>query len=85
MRTGTNGKASGHKGRATRRALRLYIKIKQSRAFRRELIDARRGCAAQYAAPVTAHFAVAKIVHQNENNVRLLAIAWRVLRQRNRW
>src|ERR1043166_279219 len=42
------------------------------RSLRRQLIDPRRGRAAGYAAAVTTHFAVAEIVHQDEDDVRFV-------------
>src|SRR6476660_744736 len=76
---GTNGKASSQSGRAARSALRFNVEVGQSRAFSRELIDARRSRAAEYAAPVTTHFAITQIVHQDEHNVRFLGVAGGVL------
>jgi hypothetical protein len=59
------------KSRAARRALRLDVEIGQPRSLRRELVDARCRRTARDAAAVHAHFAVAEIVHQDEDDVRL--------------
>jgi hypothetical protein len=67
---GTNRKASGHKGCAAWCALRFNVEVQEPRAFRRKFIDAGRRRAAEYAAPVTAHLAVAEVIHQDKNNVR---------------
>ena len=48
----------------------LDIEVEQPCAFNRELVDAWRGRAAQYAAAVTANLSVTKIIHQDKNNVR---------------
>src|SRR5262245_42544510 len=72
MRPRTNRKAPGHERRTTRRTLRFDVEIREPRAFARELVDARRRRAAQLAAAVTADLAVAEIVHQDKNDVRLL-------------
>src|SRR5262249_39697797 len=83
MRTGTDGKTPGHEGRAARRTLRLDVEIKQSHAFGRELIDAGRRRAAEYATPVRANLTITEIVHQDEDEVGLLVVTRRVLRQSN--
>jgi hypothetical protein len=61
--------------------LRLDIEVHKPRAFSREFVDPRRGRASEYAASVTANLSVAEIVHQNENNIWLLAIPGRLLRR----
>jgi hypothetical protein len=62
---------SGHDGRAAWRALGLHIKVEEAHAFAGELVDARRGRAGQNAAAVDAQLAIAKIIHQDENDVGL--------------
>jgi hypothetical protein len=48
-------------------------------AFSGKLIYARRRCAAQYAAAVTAKLAISEIVHQDEHDVGLRCSRWRRL------
>src|SRR5262247_1556385 len=69
---GTHGKAPGHDGRATWSTLCLDVKVEQSHALARELVDTGRWRAAEHAAPVNAHLAVTEVVHQDEDDVRLL-------------
>src|SRR5262249_29215266 len=74
---GTNRKAPGHDGRAARSTLHLDVEVEQPRALSRELVDAGRWRAAEYTAPVRAHFAVTEIVHQDEDDVGLL-LRWAI-------
>ena len=69
VRAAANGVASGQDGRAARRALRLDVEVEQASAFGGELVDARRRRAPKNAAAVTADFAVAEIIHQDEDDV----------------
>ena len=79
MRAGTHGKAPGQDGRAARGTLCLDVEVEQSRAFSRELVDAGRGRAPHHAAPVSAHLTITEIVHQDEDDVGLLAVTRRRL------
>jgi hypothetical protein len=76
--------ATGQDRRATRRALRLDVEVREPRAFRRELVDARRRRAAQDAAAVAAHLAVAEVVHQDEDDVGLRRRRRRLRRRERR-
>ena len=69
VRTAANGVASGQDGRAARRTLRLDVEVEQPRALGGELVNARRRRASKNAAAITADFAVAKVVHQDEDDV----------------
>src|SRR5262245_45816054 len=77
-----SGRAASHDSRAAQIALRLDVEIQQLRAIGRELVNARCWRAAQDAAAVAAHLAIAEIVHQNESDVRLFAFCrWGALAQ----
>ena len=63
--------AAGHERRPRGRALRLDVEVEQAHAFAGELVDARRGRAAKDAAAVDAQLAIAEVVRQHEDDVRL--------------
>src|SRR6185503_17142325 len=78
----TDGESPGQESGATGSALRLDVEVEQARAFGSQLVDAWRGRAADNAAAVTTHFAVAEIVHQDEHDVGFLTVSsLRVLRK----
>jgi hypothetical protein len=52
-------------------ALRLDVEIGEPRSLARQPVDARCRCTTQHAAAVDADLAVAKVVHQDEDDVRL--------------
>lgn len=72
MRAAANRVASGHDGRTARRALGLDVEVGQPHTFGSELVNARCRRAPKNAATVRANFAVAKVVHQDEDDVGLL-------------
>ena len=69
---GADGEAAGHEGRAGRRALRFDIEVEQAHAFAGERVDARGGRAPENAASIGAEFAIAEVVREHEDNIRLL-------------
>src|SRR3954468_14908630 len=88
MRTGPNREAPRQDRRATRRALRLDVEVEKSRALGPQLVDARRRRAAHDAATVTPDLAVAEVVHQDKNDVRLRCLwSWsdRMFKSLQRW
>ena len=75
--------ATGHHTRAARRALRLDVEVEQLRALAREAVDVRRRRPAQQAAAVATHLAVAEVVHEDEQDVRIHCGAKLLPRHRN--
>jgi hypothetical protein len=65
--------------------LGLDVEVQEVHALRGQRVDAGRRCAAQDAAAINAEFAVAEVIHQDEDYVgfrRLLRDCWCV-RNRN--
>ena len=81
---GADGEAAGHEGRPRGRALRLDVEIEQAHAFAGERVDARGGGAAKNAAAVGAEFAIAEVVREHEDDVRLLVCHLRRRRSQRR-
>ena len=71
---GPDREAARHQRRARRRALRLDVEVEQPHAFAGELVDARRGRAAQDAAAIDAQLAIAEVVREHENDIRLVPL-----------
>jgi hypothetical protein len=55
-------------------ALRLDVEVEQPRAFAGEFVNARRGRATEDAASVDAQLAIAEIVSEDEDDVRLFLL-----------
>ena len=53
--------------------MRFDVEVEQARAFAGKPVDARGGSAAEDAAAVDAQFAVAEIVREHKDNIRLLS------------
>jgi hypothetical protein len=69
VRAGADREAAGHDRRSTRRALRFDVEIGQPRAFGRQPVDTRSRRSPGDPATVNPEFAVAEIVHQDENDI----------------
>ena len=69
-----DGEAARHERGTGGRALRLDVEIEQAHAFAGELVDARRGRAAQNAAAVDAQLAIAEVVREHEDDVGRFAL-----------
>jgi len=64
--------APGQDRRAAGRALRLHVHVGEAQALGGQLVDARRRRAARRPAAVHTELAVAEVVDQDEEDVRLL-------------
>src|ERR1051326_120272 len=70
-KSGADGIAPGHQGGARRRAGWLDQKLGQPQAFRRQAVDARSWRPSQLSAAVHAKVAIADVVGEDEQDVRL--------------
>jgi len=67
--SGADGKAARHERGPGGRTLSLNVEVQQAHALAGELVDARRGRAAQDAATIDAQLTIAEVVHEDQDDV----------------
>ena len=71
QRAGAYRVAAGHQRRARRHAIGFDVEVEKTQPLGRKVIEPGRRRAAQFAAAITAEFAPAEIVGEDEHDVRL--------------